>query len=135
MQPSAKSQYAGIQEEALGQAAKKVGTAVAGGIQKKAALDVKYTKNKLAQHRANAEAVLGEKKAVTQEREQRGITSFGDPETGTVFPLKSEAAMNLPKGQRRAKSKPNTLPRRAKSGSSVSKAQMNGAAPTTGANS
>lgn len=135
MQPSAKSQYTGIREESLGQAAKKVASAVEPAMKKKAELDTRYTTNKYAQHRVNAEKVLGEKKSIMAEREQRGITSYGDPESGPVFPLKTEAAMNMPKGQRRAKSKPNNLPRRAQSGSSVSKAQMNGAAPTTGANS
>lgn len=135
MQPSARSQYRGIREESLGKAAKKVASAVEPAMKKKAELDTRYTTNKYAQHRVNAEKVLGEKKAIMAEREKSGITSYGDPETGAVFPLKTEAVMNMPKGQRRAKSKPNNLPRRAQSGSMVSKAQMNGAAPTTGANS
>jgi len=128
MLPSAGRQYAGIREEALGQAAKKVGGAVGSRVGQ--AVEKDLVTNKYTQHRANAESKLAEKKGF-QELEQKGASEKREGEEEFMF--RNQPAPKPPQPRRVTSKSP-------KSGSSVSKSQTRrasspAAAPTTGANS
>lgn len=85
----------------------------------------KYTAKKYNQIRKNVEELKG----IQEDRERRGITSFGDPETGTVFPLKSEAVI----AKEPFRAKPDGPRRATSAGASLSSVQQRGTAASTSA--
>lgn len=125
MLPSAGSQYKGVASvQEVGALAKKGADKLAKGATVAKKAQDQFVTGKYRQIRKN----VVELKSIMEQREEQGITSFGDPETGAAFPLKTEAAMQKPKGPRRATSGPNYTKPVAGSwpstGSSTSRAQM-----------
>ena len=113
MLPSAGPQYKDVASvQQVGALAKKGADKIAKGATVARNAQNQYVTGKYKQIRKGVK----ELKNIEAEREKQGITSFGDPETGAVFPLKTEYVLQKPQGPRRATS--------GGTGPSVSRAQQ-----------